>query len=211
MFERFTPRARRVIVLAQEEARLLSHNHIGTEHILLGLLAEREGVAARALASLNVTLEAAREQVREMIGQGPAEPRGHMPFTPRAKKVLELSLREAMNLGSDTIGTGHLLLGLLAEPDGVGAQILVRLDAIPPAVREKVIELAGVQPEPGSGDDPAEAPALPRSRQRAMQIRIEALVEFRDLLESIDRRLSRIERHLGIVGEEGDPPTAADR
>ena len=127
MFERFTDRARRVVVLAQEESQRLSHNYIGSEHLLLGLLAEREGVAARALESLNVTLTAAREQVEEIIGPGQQTPRGHIPFTPRAKKILELSLREALTMGSEVIDTEHLLLGLIDEGDGVGAQILQRL------------------------------------------------------------------------------------
>src|SRR5215469_12345460 len=108
LFERFTERARRVVVLAQEESRLLSHNYIGTEHLLLGLLAERAGVAAEALESLNVTLDAARELVEEMIGPGQQHPSGHIPFTPRAKKILELSLREALNMGSEVIDTEHL-------------------------------------------------------------------------------------------------------
>ncbi|HEY2313010.1 MAG TPA: Clp protease N-terminal domain-containing protein, partial [Streptosporangiaceae bacterium] len=113
MFERFTDRARRVVVLAQEESQRLSHNYIGTEHLLLGLLAEQEGVAARALESLNVTLTAAREQVEEIIGPGQQQPHGHIPFTPRAKKILELSLREALTMGSEVIDTQHLLLGLI--------------------------------------------------------------------------------------------------
>jgi ATP-dependent Clp protease ATP-binding subunit ClpC len=209
MFERFTPQARRAIVMAQEEARLLDHNYIGTEHILLGLLAEREGVAARALESLNVTLEAARDQVREIIGQGhhQQEQTGHIPFTPRAKKILELSLREALNLRSETISTEHLLLGLITEGDGVGAQILERLGAHARTVREKVIELAGTGPDPVPGDDPAEA-RVGSWPTRTSRIRIEALVEFRDLLRSIDRRLSAIERHLGIATDEEEP--AAD-
>ena len=111
MFERFTDRARRVVVLAQEEARMLSHNYIGTEHILLGLIHEGEGVAAKALESLNISLEAVRAQVEEIIGQGQQAPSGHIPFTPRAKKVLELSLREALQLGHNYIGTEHILLG----------------------------------------------------------------------------------------------------
>ena len=115
MFERFTDRARRVVVLAQEEARILSHNYIGTEHILLGLLREGEGVAAKALESLGLRLEAVRQQVEEIIGKGQQAPSGHIPFTPRAKKVLELSLREALQLGHDYIGTEHILLGLLSE------------------------------------------------------------------------------------------------
>ena len=117
MFERFTDRARRVVVLAQEEARMLSHNYIGTEHILLGLIHEGEGVAAKALESLGISLEAVRAQVEEIIGQGQQAPSGHIPFTPRAKKVLELSLREALQLGHNYIGTEHILLALL-ELDG---------------------------------------------------------------------------------------------
>ncbi len=129
MFERFTDRARRVVVLAQEEARLLNHNYIGTEHILLGLIHEGEGVAAKALESLNISLEAVRSQVEEIIGQGGSSPSGHIPFTPRAKKVLELSLREALQLGHNYIGTEHILLGLIREGEGVAAQVLVKLGA----------------------------------------------------------------------------------
>ena len=124
MFERFTDRARRVVVLAQEEARMLSHNYIGTEHILLGLIHEGEGVAAKALESLDISLEAVRAQVEEIIGQGQQAPSGHIPFTPRAKKVLELSLREALQLGHSYIGTEHILLGLIREGEGVAAQVL---------------------------------------------------------------------------------------
>jgi ATP-dependent Clp protease ATP-binding subunit ClpC len=129
MFERFTDRARRVVVLAQEEARMLSHNYIGTEHILLGLIHEGEGVAAKALESLGISLEAVRAQVEEIIGQGQQAPSGHIPFTPRAKKVLELSLREALQLGHNYIGTEHILLGLIREGEGVAAQVLVKLGA----------------------------------------------------------------------------------
>lgn len=210
MFERFTDRARRAIVMAQEEARLLDHNHIGTEHILLGLLAEREGVAARALESLNVTLEAARDQVREIIGPShhQQEQAGHIPFTPRAKKVLELSLREALNLRSDTIGTEHVLLGLVTEGDGVGAQILERLGADAWTVRGKVAELAGTGPGPIQGDDPGEGWVV-SGPPRTSRVRIEALVEFRDLLRSIDRRLAAIERHLGIEPDAKAPDKPA--
>jgi ATP-dependent Clp protease ATP-binding subunit ClpC len=141
MFERFTDRARRVVVLAQEEARMLNHNYIGTEHILLGLIHEGEGVAAKALESLGISLEAVRQQVEEIIGQGQQAPSGHIPFTPRAKKVLELSLREALELGHNYIGTEHILLGLLREGEGVAAQILVRLGADRDRVREQVIQL----------------------------------------------------------------------
>ena len=124
MFERFTDRARRVVVLAQEEARMLNHNYIGTEHLLLGLIHEGEGIGARALESLGVTLNAVREQVQDIVGPGPQAPNGHIPFTPRAKKVLELSLREGLQMGHKYIGTEFLLLGLIREGDGVAAQVL---------------------------------------------------------------------------------------
>ncbi|MFZ5851871.1 MAG: ATP-dependent Clp protease ATP-binding subunit [Actinomycetota bacterium] len=141
MFERFTDRARRVVVLAQEEARMLNHNYIGTEHILLGLIHEGEGVAAKALESLGISLEAVRQQVEEIIGQGQQAPSGHIPFTPRAKKVLELSLREALQLGHNYIGTEHILLGLIREGEGVAAQVLVKLGADLSRVRQQVIQL----------------------------------------------------------------------
>src|SRR5919107_3763031 len=141
MFERFTDRAREIIVLAQEEARMLNHNYIGTEHILLGLIHEGEGVAAKALESLGISLEAVRSQVEEIIGQGGSSPSGHIPFTPRAKKVLELSLREALQLGHNYIGTEHMLLGLVREGEGVAAQVLVNLGADLSRVRQQVIQL----------------------------------------------------------------------
>src|SRR5208282_2436739 len=141
MFERFTDRARRVVVLAQEEARVLHHSYIGTEHILLGLIREGEGVAAQALESLGISLEAVRQHVGEITGQGQQAPSGHIPFTPRAKKVLELSLREALQLGHNYIGTEHILLGLIREGDGVAAQVLVRLGADLNRVRHQVIHL----------------------------------------------------------------------
>jgi len=158
MFERFTDRARRVVVLAQEEARMLNHNYIGTEHILLGLIHEGEGVAAKALESLGISLEAVREQVEEIIGQGQQAPSGHIPFTPRAKKVLELSLREALQLGHNYIGTEHILLGLIREGEGVAAQVLVKLGADLNRVRQQVIQLlSGYQ-----GKEPATAGAGPQ-------------------------------------------------
>jgi ATP-dependent Clp protease ATP-binding subunit ClpC len=141
VFERFTDPARRVVVFAQEEARMLNHNYIGTEHILLGLIHEGEGVAAKALESLNISLEAVRQQVEEIIGQGQAAPTGHIPFTPRAKKVLELSLREALQLGHNYIGTEHILLGLIREGEGVAAQVLQKLGADLNRVRQTVIQL----------------------------------------------------------------------
>jgi predicted ArsR family transcriptional regulator len=141
MFERFTDRARRVVVLAQEEARRLDHDYIGTEHILLGLISEGEGVAARALKSLGISLDAVRQQVEEIIGRGQQEPPGHIPFTPRAKKVLELSLRESQQFGHNYIGTEHILLGLIREGNGVAAQVLVKLGADLKRVRQQVIQL----------------------------------------------------------------------
>ena len=153
MFQRFTDRARQVVVLAQVEARRLDHNWIGTEHILLGLIDEGGGVAAKALESLGISLDAARQQVEEIIGRGQQAPSGHIPFTPRAKKVLELSLRESQQLGHDYIGTEHVLLGLLREGDGVAAQVLVRLGADLDRVRQQVIRLLHGYPaeEPGPG------------------------------------------------------------
>ncbi len=162
MFERFTDRARRVVVLAQEEARLLNHNYIGTEHILLGLIHEGDGVAAKALESLGISLDAVREQVQEIIGSGQQAPSGHIPFTPRAKKVLEFSLREALQLGHNYIGTEHILLGLIREGEGVAAQVLVKLGADLNSVRQHVIQLlSGYQgKEPVASGGPQEgAPA----------------------------------------------------
>jgi ATP-dependent Clp protease ATP-binding subunit ClpC len=158
MFERFTDRARRVVVLAQEEARMLNHNYIGTEHILLGLIHEGEGVAAKALESLGISLEAVRSQVEEIIGQGQQAPSGHIPFTPRAKKVLELSLREALQLGHNYIGTEHILLGLIREGEGIAAQVLVKLGADLGRVRQQVIQLlSGYQgKEPATSGGPQE-------------------------------------------------------
>jgi hypothetical protein len=141
MFERFTDRARRVVVLAQEEARHLDHNYIGTEHILLGLIHEGEGVAARALTELDISLEAVRTKVQEMIGHGDEAPSGHIPFTPRAKKVLELSLREALALSHNYIGTEHILLGLIREGEGVAAQVLIELGGSLDRVRQQVIQI----------------------------------------------------------------------
>jgi len=154
MFERFTDRARRVVVLAQEEARLLNHNYIGTEHILLGLIHEGEGVAAKALESLSISLEGVREQVQDIIGQGSSSPSGHIPFTPRAKKVLELSLREALQLGHNYIGTEHILLGLIREGEGVAAQVLVKLGADLSRVRQQVIQLLSGYSGPSSQGSP---------------------------------------------------------
>jgi ATP-dependent Clp protease ATP-binding subunit ClpA len=153
MFERFTDRARRVVVLAQEESRMLGHNYIGTEHLLLGLIHEGEGVAAMALTSMGISLTAVRSQVEEIIGQGQAAPTGHIPFTPRAKKVLELSLREALQLGHNYIGTEHILLGLIREGEGVASQVLHHLGADLNGVRKQVMALLA-SGSPGGGVAP---------------------------------------------------------
>src|SRR5215471_19800533 len=141
MFERFTERARRVVVFAQEEARDLNHNYIGTEHLLLGLLRDADSVAGRALRELDISQDAVREQVTEIIGRGKRSPSGHIPFTPRAKKVLELSLREALQLNHNYIGTEHVLLGLVGEGEGVAAQVLIKLGGSLSRVRQQVIQL----------------------------------------------------------------------
>ena len=153
MFERFTEKARRVVVYAQEEARMLNQNYIGTEHLLLGLIREQDGIAAKALESLNISLEDVHAQVEDLIGRGTFVPTGHIPFTPRAKKVLELSLREALQLGHSYIGTEHILLGLIREGEGVAAQVLLNLGADLEKVRSAVIQLLsghyGKPTEPG--------------------------------------------------------------
>jgi ATP-dependent Clp protease ATP-binding subunit ClpC len=151
MFQRFTDRARRVVVMAQEEARMLDHTYIGTEHILLGLVREGEGSAAKALESLGISLDTVRQQVEEIIGRGQQAPSGHIPFTPRAKNVLQLSLNEARQLGHDYVGTEHILLGLIREGEGVAAQVLVRLGAELDRVRQQVIQvLSAYRPQPDS-------------------------------------------------------------
>ncbi len=184
MFERFTDRARRVVVLAQEEARMLNHAHIGTEHLLLGLVHEGEGVAARALESLNISLSAVRREVEEIIGRGDQPPSGHIPFTPRAKKVLELSLRESNQLGHSYIGTEHILLGLLREGEGVAAQVLVKMGTDLNRVRQQVTELLHGH----SGERPP-------SRRR---LRARPAGDIPDLLDALDQRLEAIERWVGM-------------
>ena len=188
MFERFTDRARRVVVLAQEEARMLSHNNVGTEHILLGLIREGGGVAAQALEPLGITEEAARQQVEEIVGRGPPGPRrGPIPFTPRAKNVLQLSLREAIALGHGYIGTEHILLGLVREGEGVAIRVLNGLGADPNRVRQQVIQLVSarrVQEQPGTG----------RGTGRGKR---KLLSELRGRLDSMDWRLSVLEQRVG--------------
>jgi ATP-dependent Clp protease ATP-binding subunit ClpA len=193
MFERFTERARRVVVFAQEEARELNHSYIGTEHLLLGLMRDADGVAARALQELEIRRDAVREQVTEIIGRGKRSPSGHIPFTPRAKKVLELSLREALQLNHNYIGTEHILLGLVREGEGVAAQVLIKLGGSLSRVRDKVIELA----PPGTGEGPELSGQLRRS---AMRGPLEGLTRR---LEAMDERLAAIERRLGLAGGAG--------
>jgi len=195
MFERFTDGARRVIVLAQEEARLLNHNYIGTEHILLDLLHEGEGVAAQALESLGISPEAARALVEEIIGRGQSPLTGHIPFTPRAKRVLELSLHEALQLGHNYIGTEHLLLALVREGEGVGAQVLVRLGASLPRVREQTLELL---PEGGSQPD-AEATA----RTRLVRMTVP------EHLRELDEQLAQVRREKQAAIDAQDFTSAA--
>ena len=206
MFERFTDRARRVVVLAQDEARMLNHNYIGTEHILLGLIHEGEGVAAKALESLGISLQAVRAQVEEIIGRGAEPPpSGHIPFTRRAKKVLELSLRESLQLGHNYIGTEHILLGLIREGDGVAAQVLVKLGADLNRVRQQVIQLLhgyrGKEPEEGAAVTQVQARLdVVEGRLAAVEQRVGTGPDTSDLDEQIDR--VRGERHAAADAQE---------
>jgi ATP-dependent Clp protease ATP-binding subunit ClpC len=169
MFERFTERARRVVVLAQAEARLLNHDYIGTEHLLLALIHEGEGVAAKALESLGISLEQVRGEVEEIIGQGTSASTGQIPFTPRSKKVLELSLREALQLGHNYIGTEHILLGLVREGEGVGAQVLRKRGVTMEAVRTEVTTVLGGRGAEEPGAPPHDEPLCPGCRGRLSQ------------------------------------------
>src|SRR6266511_3028538 len=191
LFQRFTDRARRAVHLAQEEARLLRHNYVGTEHLLLGLLYEGEGIAAQALGSLGVSLQAVRGQVEQLIGRGPTTPTGHIPFTPRAKKVLELSLREALALGHNYIGTEHLLLGLVREGEGVAAQVLGRFDADHARLREQVLRLV---------TDDCQEPGAPT---RLVRVSVPA-----DLVEAAER-LAEVRRQKEAAFDTGDLDRAA--
>jgi hypothetical protein len=191
MFERFTDRARRVVVLAQEEARMLDHNHIGTEHILLGLIHEGDGVAARALELLGISLETVRQQVEEIIGRGRRAPSGHIPFTPRAKKVLELALREALQLDHHYIGTEHILLGLIREGEGVAARVLVTLGGDLNRVRQQVIQLLhDTEQEP--------EPARAEPRERTLLSRVQAR------LDAVEGRLAAVEQRVGTGPDSSD-------
>ena len=220
MFERFTDRARRVVVLAQEEARMLNHNYIGTEHILLGLIHEGEGVAAKALESLGISLDAVRQQVEEIIGQGQQAPSGPVPFTPRAKKVLELSLRESVQLGHNSIGPEHILLGMLREGDGVAAQVLVALAADLNRVRQQVIQLMhGYQGQdvPIAGSQLGERPpaVLPEdalARVNALDRRLTALerwVGMQPDLDDLDQKIAQIRRDKEAAVDRQDTQAAA--
>jgi ATP-dependent Clp protease ATP-binding subunit ClpC len=221
MFERFTDRARRVVVLAQEEARMLNHNYIGTEHILLGLIHEGEGVAAKALESMNISLEAVRQQVEEIIGQGQAAPTGHIPFTPRAKKVLELSLREALQLGHNYIGTEHILLGLIREGEGVAAQVLQKLGADLNRVRQTVIQLLsgytggkGEQTSPEQGGQPGQGSMVldqfgRNLTQLAREQKLDPVIGREKEIERVMQVLSRRTKNNPVlIGEPGVGKTA---
>jgi ATP-dependent Clp protease ATP-binding subunit ClpC len=232
MFERFTDRARRVVVLAQEEARMLNHNYIGTEHILLGLIHEGEGVAAKALESLGISLEAVRQQVEEIIGEGKQAPSGHIPFTPRAKKVLEFSLREAIELQNNYVGTEHILLGLIREGEGVAAQLLIKLGADLPRTRARVVQIVGANhvkkptssdglselaPSSGAPSPSASAPSTSlvldqfgRSlTQTAREGRLDPVIGREKEIERVMQVLSRRTKNIAVlVGEPGVGKTA---
>jgi ATP-dependent Clp protease ATP-binding subunit ClpC len=189
MFERFTDRARRVVVAAQDEARGLSHNYIGTEHLLLALVGQAEGVGVRVLEMLDISEAAVRERVEAIIGHGQASGSGHIPFTPRAKKVLEQSLREALQFGHHYIGTEHILLGLIREGEGVAAQVLVSLGADLQAARAAVAELS----------PPAAAKSERQLHPMHAPVRLASRAEILDALAGIHDRLAAIEAHLGIT------------
>jgi ATP-dependent Clp protease ATP-binding subunit ClpC len=195
MFERFTDQARQVVTLAQEEARMLDHDYVGTEHLLLSLIQADDGMAARALASLGISLTAVRQQVEEIMGQGKkSAPDAHLPFTPRAKKVLEFSLREALQLGHNYIGTEHILLGLIREGQGIAARVLVKLGADLSRVRQEVIMLVA---EASREED------QPQTERGARRVRLARgpdsgrLAEAITRIESMDSRLSAIEQRVG--------------
>ena len=212
MFERFTNQSRYAIVAAQEEARSLDHDYIGSEHLLLGLLREDQGTSARALASAGITLEAARHDVEALIGRGERPPSGHIPFTRPAKKCLELSLREALQLGHRYIGSGHLLLGLMSQGDSAAVKVLGRLGADLDQLRARVIQ--ELEDHPENQDDLSYAarpePLSPRPEPlspRPVTLRWQPAIPA--LLDRIEERLTAIERHLGIASEKaGDPGDA---
>jgi len=198
MFERFTARARRAVVNAQQEARELNHNYIGTEHLLLGLMREPESVAARALQELKISQDTVRERVIQIVGRGQQAQSGHIPFTPRAKKVLELSLREALQLSHNYIGTEHILLGLIREGEGVAAQVLVKLGGNLAVVREKVIEII-----PAAAENVEFTERLRPAGAASLEGILGPLAAISDRLDAIAERLDAIERHLGLREEPG--------
>jgi ATP-dependent Clp protease ATP-binding subunit ClpC len=219
VFERFTDGARQVVVLVQEEARLLNHNYIGTEHIFLGLLDEGEGVAARALECLGVSLDSVRGQVREIIGQGQQAPSGHIPYTPRAKKVLELALREALNLGHNHVGTEYILLGLIREGEGVAVQVLARVGADLNRLRRQVIRLLpGYQVGAGAGPGKQEcAPVVSavldrfgrNLTQAAAENKLDPVIGRGPEMERVMQVLSRRTKNNPVlIGEPGVGKTA---
>src|SRR5262245_13209231 len=202
MFERFTDQARRVVVLAQEEARILNHNYIGTEHILLGLIHEGEGVAARALESVGISLDAARQQIVEIIGLGQQPPSGHIPFTPRAKRVLELSQPEALEMGDANIGTEHILLGFIREGEGVGAQVLIRLGVNLDQLRQQVFQLLiGHQ-----GTEQAAETSPP-----AIRAEESLLSQLQARLTALESRLTAIEQRVGTGADTRELDMQLDR
>jgi ATP-dependent Clp protease ATP-binding subunit ClpC len=200
MFERFTEQSRRAVVFAQEEARRLDHNYIGTEHLLAGLGHEERGTAARALLAAGISLEAVRGGIEDLVGRGQLQPSAHIPFTPRAKKALELSLREALQLGHNYIATGHLLLGLISNEDCAAVQVLAGLGTDLGELRMRVILQIENHPE----DREHSPPPRPRRLQVSEQVQV--------MLDTIDDRLTAIERHLGIARPEDEAaqPDAGD-
>jgi ATP-dependent Clp protease ATP-binding subunit ClpC len=219
LFERFTERARQVVVLAQDEARALKHNYIGTEHILLGLLREEEGLAARVLESLDITVEEVRAQVARIVGQGDEVTTGQIPFTPRAKKVLELALREALSLGHNYIGTEHILLGLVRENEGVAARILLDFDADAEKIRNEIIRmLSGPRSPPvrrerrsGREDEELEAarPVRPQPDEGCVEGKLDPVVGRQTEIERVMQILSRRQKNNPVlIGEPGVGKTA---
>ena len=212
MFERFTEQSRRVVVLAQEESRMLRHNHIGSEHLLLGMLHEDGGTATDVLASAGITIEAARSLVGELAGPGDKLPSGHIPFTQRAKKILELSLREALEQAKSYIGTEHILLALMRDADGMGARVLERLGGPLSALRRQVLEAAEAAPGPSAAREAEHEMWTADWRHAQGGFAREAnfppppVAGFRHLLAPIDRRLAGIERRLGIADDEEAAP-----
>ena len=203
MFERFTDGARQVVVFAQQEARELNHSYIGTEHLLLGLMRDAEGVAAQALRELEIRQDVVREQVTEIVGRGERPPSGHIPFTPRAKKVLELSLREALQFGHNYIGTEHILLGLVREGDGVAAHVLVDLGADLMTVRAEVVKLLREAPEsqdlPGEGPE-VQAPQPGRTTRVARSSGMPVQVTSSPMrMENINARLGEVISRLDVI------------